>query len=67
MTQVTMSEEELLELVFTAAGAATAPLMADHPGYVFPSEQVSGAVVRVIEEKTDITVSDVEGYRGALA
>lgn len=64
MAQITMTEEELLGLVFEAAGAATAPIMADHPGYVFPSEQVAGAVTRVIEEKTDITVSEVPGYEG---
>lgn len=62
--QVTMSEEDLLELVFTAAGAATQPLLRDNPGYVFPAEDVRDAVAMVIEEKTDITVSEVPGYAG---
>jgi hypothetical protein len=64
MTQITMQQEELVGLVFEAAGAATGPLMRDHPDYVFPSEEVAGAVARVIEEKTGITVSEVPGYAG---
>jgi hypothetical protein len=62
--QITMTHQELLGLVFEAAGAATGPLMRDHPDYVFPSEEVAGAVARVIEEKTGITVSEVPGYAG---
>lgn len=64
MTQITMTREELLGLVYEAAGAATGPLMRDHPDYVFPAEEVSEAVARVIEEKTDIKVSEVQGYAG---
>lgn len=64
MPRITMTQEELLGLVFEAAGAATGPLMRDHPDYVFPSEEVAEAVTRVIEEKTDITVSQVPGYAG---
>lgn len=64
MTQITMTHEELLGLVYEAAGAATGPLMRDHPDYTFPSEEVATAVTRVIEEKTDIKVREVQGYAG---
>jgi hypothetical protein len=36
--------EKLREIIFQAAGAATRPLLEDHPDYVFPSERVSEAV-----------------------
>lgn len=39
-----MSELALWGLVFECAGAATAPLLQDHPDYVFPSERVAAAV-----------------------
>lgn len=58
-------EQALLGLVFEAAGAATGPLMQDHPDYVFPSEQVSERVKQVIREHTGIEPNEVEGYRGA--
>jgi len=41
--------EKLREMMFQAAGAATVPLLQDHPNYVFPSERVSEAVERVCE------------------
>lgn len=65
--RVQMTEAELLGLVFEAAGAATGPLLRDHPDYTFPSEEVAEAVTRVIEEKTDIIVANVEGYAGVRA
>lgn len=39
-----MTDEELWEIVFRCAGAATSPLLEDHPGYTFPAERVSQAV-----------------------
>ena len=36
--------EKLREIIFQAAGAATRPLLEDHPDYVFPSERVAEAV-----------------------
>ena len=36
--------EKVREIVYQAAGAATRPLLEDHPNYVFPSERVSEAV-----------------------
>lgn len=62
---VTLTEADLCELVFTAAGAATGPLMRDNPEYVFPSERVAEAVTLVIEEHTPVKVADVPGYAGA--
>lgn len=41
--------EKLREIIFQAAGAATRPLLEDHPYYVFPSERVSEAVEHVCE------------------
>lgn len=40
--------EKLREIIFQAAGAATLPLLEDHPNYVFPSERVNEAVERVL-------------------
>lgn len=42
--------EKLREVIFQAAGAATRPLLEDHPDYVFPSERVSEAVEYVCEQ-----------------
>lgn len=39
--------DKLREIVYQAAGAATAPLLEDHPDYVFPSERVADNVERV--------------------
>lgn len=43
--------EEVAEIAFVAAGAATAPLMADHPDYVFPSERCTAGVNLVLAER----------------
>lgn len=51
--------EKLREIIFQAAGAATGPLLEDHPDYVFPSERVSEAVERVCES---FGIPKVEGY-----
>lgn len=42
--------EEVAEIAFVAAGAATAPLMADHGDYVFPAERVVAGVRAVLAE-----------------
>ena len=42
--------EKVREIVYQAAGAATRPLLEDHPDYVFPSERVSEAVGYVCSE-----------------
>jgi hypothetical protein len=39
-----MDVTELMSLVWTCAGAATAPLLQENPDYVFPSEKVNAAV-----------------------
>jgi hypothetical protein len=36
--------DKLREIIFQAAGAATRPLLEDHPNYVFPSERVVEAI-----------------------
>jgi hypothetical protein len=41
--------EKINEIIYQAAGAATAPLLEDHPDYVFPAERVSDAVRRVCD------------------
>lgn len=41
--------EKIREMMFQAAGAATMPLLQDHPGYIFPSERVKEAVESVCE------------------
>lgn len=41
--------EKIREMMFQAAGAATRPLLEDHPDYVFPSERVAEAVEEVCE------------------
>lgn len=40
--------EEVVKIAFECGGAATAPLMQDHPTYVFPSERVKEAVDRCL-------------------
>ena len=47
---VELSHYKLWGLVFQAAGAATQPLLEDHPDYVFPSERVAENVAHVLEE-----------------
>lgn len=47
---VTFTPEEVTEIAFTAAGAATGPLLADHPRYVFPCERVAEGVRRVLRD-----------------
>ncbi len=42
--QVTMSVEQLYQIVFEAAGAASAPFMRAHPTEVFPDDEVTPAV-----------------------
>jgi hypothetical protein len=39
--------EKLREMIFQAGGAATQPLMEDHPDYVFPSERVVERIEQV--------------------
>ena len=58
---VHLSPRDLYGLVYEAAGAATRPLLEDHPHYVFPSERVSEAVQYVIDTKTGVPAP--EGYR----
>lgn len=41
--------EKIREMMFQAAGAATKPLLEDHPYYIFPSERVREAVEHVCE------------------
>lgn len=41
--------EKLREIIFQAAGAATQPLLEDHPDYIFPSDRVAAAVEEVCE------------------
>lgn len=43
-TKHEFTTEQLHELVFQAAGAATRPLLEDNPDYVFPAERVQEAV-----------------------
>lgn len=62
--------EELRELVFTVGGAATRPLLEDHPSYAFPSERVNASIEGLLEadypdlvapQSTDDTSADVAG------
>jgi hypothetical protein len=39
--------ELLREMMFQAGGAATRPLLEDHPHYIFPSDRVRDAVEEV--------------------
>lgn len=55
-------DAKLIGLFYMVAGAATAPLLADHPGYVFPSREVSERVAYVLKE-AGIDVTKFEGYR----
>lgn len=57
----TFTAEQVLGIAFTAAGAATGPLLRDHPHYVFPSERVSAAVADVVREH-GIDPEDHQGY-----
>lgn len=45
-----LSDEQIRELAFQAGGAATAPLLEDHPDYVFPSERVAACVENVLAD-----------------
>lgn len=38
------------EVAYQAAGAATRPLLEDHPDYVFPSERVADAVAELLKD-----------------
>lgn len=42
--------DKLRQIVFEAAGAATRPLLEDHPNYTFPSERVRDAVEHILDE-----------------
>lgn len=42
--------EKLREIIFQAAGAATRPLLEDHPEYIFPSERVNEAIEQVCSD-----------------
>lgn len=46
----TFAAEEVAGIAFEAVAAGTAPLLADHPGYVFPSERVKEGVECVLRE-----------------
>lgn len=54
-------KRELAGLAFQCAGAATAPLMRDHPDYIFPSERVAAKVADVLR-RHGIEVNDLPGY-----
>lgn len=54
--------KEVVEIAFQAAGAGTAPLMMDHPDYVFPSERVSAGVRNVLE---DFGITPPPGYEAS--
>lgn len=58
-TNINIDVEHLHGLVYQAAGAATAPLMRDHPGYVFPSSEVGAAVGAVLAE---FGIPEIVGY-----
>lgn len=45
-----LSDEQISQLAYTAGGAATAPLMQDHPDYVFPDQRVAAGVEAVIAD-----------------
>lgn len=47
---LTLTVEEVREIAYQAAGAATAPFMRDHPHYVMPVEQVREAVEAVLHD-----------------
>jgi hypothetical protein len=42
--------DKIREIVFTAAGAATGPLLEDNPDYTFPSRRVKDAVDHALME-----------------
>lgn len=44
-------DEEMRELIYLCAGAATQPLMADNPTYVFPAERVGEAVAECLRSQ----------------
>lgn len=48
------SDAWVTELAYQAAGAATRPLMEDHPDYVFPAERCQEAVAYLLETYFDI-------------
>lgn len=45
-----LTHERIRSLVFQAGGAATRPLLQDHPGYIFPSERVKEAIEFVLDD-----------------
>lgn len=64
MAEQFLTNKQVAQIAFEAAGAATAPLLQDHPHYVFPSERVSAGVDRVLLEH-GIDVTHLEGYGSA--
>lgn len=66
---ITLTKKQLCGIVYECAGAATGPLMRDHPDYVFPSERVAEAVGDTLLDRTrelgaPVDVRRIEGYQG---
>jgi hypothetical protein len=53
--------DKLHEIIYQAVGAATVPMMQDHPDYVFPSERVKEAVEGCLVK---LGIPPREGYGG---
>jgi hypothetical protein len=51
--------EKVHEIVFQAVGAGTGVMLRDNPEYVFPAEEVSEVVKKVL---SDHGIPNVEGY-----
>ena len=59
-----LTRSEIAGLVCSAAGAASAPFMRDHPDYVMPSEEIGAGVRAVVQEQLGFDISEVPGYKG---
>lgn len=65
MAEQFLTNKQVAQIAFEAAGAASAPFMQDHPHYVFPSERVSAGVDQVLLEH-GIDVALLEGYGSVI-
>ena len=61
---ITLTQEQVAEVAFMAAGAASVPFMEDYPDYVMPTERICEGVDRVLLDH-GVDVANLHGYSGA--
>lgn len=59
-----LTDQELADLAFSVAGAASAPFMRDNPGYVMPADEIGALVRELLQERFGFDAAELAGYRG---